>query len=103
VKISRKMCQRLSRECSLRTTRGLAKTRKLMVKFLMIPIMSRPNTKEVNMIMKFKLRFQKLKTNSPRKRKISNIYLRTRCTKRISSLKVRLIIPRDKKTQMIHK
>ena len=103
MKISRKMCQRLSRECSLRTTREMAKIHKLKAEFLMIPTMSRPNTKEVSMITKSKLRSQKLKTNLPRKRKILNTYLKTRCTKRISSLKVRLIIPRDKKTQMIHK
>jgi len=99
--ISRKMCQRLSRECSLRTTRGLAKTLNSGVEFLMTPTMSQPNMKEVNMTMKFKLRFQKLKTNSPRRRRTSSTYSRTRCTKRINLLKVRLRIPR--KIPRIHK
>ena len=67
----------------------------------MTPTMSQPNMKEVNMTMKFKLRFQKLKTNSPRRRRTSSTYSRTRCTKRINLLKVRLRIPR--KIPRIHK
>jgi len=69
----------------------------------MILTMNRPNMKEVNMIMKFKLRFQKLKTNLQRRRRISSTYSRTRCTRKTSSLKVRLNKPKDKKTAQIHK